>query len=291
MTGVFRDETLNSVFDEVGYVIVKLLDDDTVRQLRTIVTANADEVHYCMRSSYYSQDTERRCYTHRKIQELCGPRIEALLPGYEFWTSGSMIKEPYAPDYSMGLHQDGSVVDETEHTAVTVWCPLVDVTEANGCLTVVPGSHRWHDHLRPLGDHPKYSPYRNVKPLLKKRFELPLPLAAGEGVLFHPRLIHASRPNQTAERRLAIQGITAPRGARCFVYYRHSETVVEKFELDPNTLMRDLHVWQRWNSDFSLGLIDVHVEPHGEDEVLALASVDLPGQESGEAPQRLSHAS
>jgi len=43
------------------------------------------------------------------------------------------------------LHQDSQYYGKLSQHAyiITVWIPLVDVNEVNGCLYVIPGSHQW----------------------------------------------------------------------------------------------------------------------------------------------------
>jgi len=42
----------------------------------------------------------------------------------------------------MCVHQDMTLVDESKFSGINIWVPLVDLTEKNGVLQVLPGSHR-----------------------------------------------------------------------------------------------------------------------------------------------------
>lgn len=71
-------------------------------------------------------------------ETFCGPEIIA---------SSVYRLRPKIPNYGYGAvpwHQDSSYLEPYCDNAlvITVWVPLVDANEANGCLWVIPGSHR-----------------------------------------------------------------------------------------------------------------------------------------------------
>lgn len=78
---------------------------------------------------------------------------------------------------------------------ITLWTALDPATIANGCVQVIPGSHKWGllnpDHpsgyLRPEQAQERCTPDKIVY----------LELAAGEAVLLHNWLLHASEVNKT----------------------------------------------------------------------------------------------
>lgn len=65
-----------------------------------------------------------------------------MAPNILLWNAGFFIKEPHTSDY-VGWHQDlrywGLDDDSRELTA---WIAVGDVTEANGAMKFIPGSHR-----------------------------------------------------------------------------------------------------------------------------------------------------
>ena len=103
-------------------------------------------------------------------------------------------------------HQDGypwreqlGVVD-----AVTLWVALDPADQHNGCLRVVPGSHRLP--LRPL----RPNPVENVfgwecdPDLVDESAAVDVVLAPGDVSLHHPALLHSSGPNRSGGRRAAL---------------------------------------------------------------------------------------
>lgn len=90
-------------------------------------------------------------------------------------------------------HQDqGTVREEADETTIlTVWIPVVDATEENGCLVVVPGSHRQGLSLHcemPAGTHE--IPERFIESNRKT-----LPMKAGDVLFMTKATMHSSLPN------------------------------------------------------------------------------------------------
>jgi phytanoyl-CoA hydroxylase len=100
-------------------------------------------------------------------------------------------------------HQDHAFCARSNDDVVAVGVPLDDMDEENGCLLVVPGSHKG-----PIYNHyqddlfvgavtvPNFAPHPVVPVILK----------AGDISIHHGRLLHASKPNTnpTRSRRLYL---------------------------------------------------------------------------------------
>lgn len=96
------------------------------------------------------------------------------------------------------LHQDDGYGTLDPLEDVTVWTALTDTTEDNGCLVIVPGSHRGG-----LVDHAVAA----TNPALREVVvdgAVPVPLAAGEAVAFHGLTLHGSGPNRSTEARVGM---------------------------------------------------------------------------------------
>jgi 2-oxoglutarate-dependent dioxygenase len=97
------------------------------------------------------------------------------------------------------FHQDNNY---TQHDpalgSINIWVALVDVTPENGCLQMVPGSHKegvlaWEN----AGDGDSH---RKVK-IDPKEF-LPIRMRAGDAVAFTRLTVHGSGPNSTKKARV-----------------------------------------------------------------------------------------
>lgn len=97
------------------------------------------------------------------------------------------------------FHQDNSY---TRHDpalgSINVWVALEDMTPANGCLQVVPRSHRAQLDARPSDDGDSHRQV-DVDPLAC----LPIRMRAGDAVAFTRWTVHGSGPNQTDQPRVA----------------------------------------------------------------------------------------
>ena len=99
-------------------------------------------------------------------------------------------------------HQDASVVvpeaDRTE--IVTVWIPIFDATEENGCLRVVPRNHR-----RGLIEH---CPTQHGMFLATANFDadraVALPMRRGSALFMNRNTPHSSLPNNSSEVRWSM---------------------------------------------------------------------------------------
>jgi ectoine hydroxylase-related dioxygenase (phytanoyl-CoA dioxygenase family) len=101
-------------------------------------------------------------------------------------------------------HQDQGVItpDADETDVLSVWIPITDATIENGCLCMIPGSHR--DGLAPH--------CFEIPPKYRSANVTPLPMKAGSAVLFHRLTKHASLPNLSDDIRFSFDLRYSPVG-------------------------------------------------------------------------------
>ena len=96
-------------------------------------------------------------------------------------------------------HQDKSYwPDANANPVITVWLPLVDANLENGCLHIMPRTHRqkvlsWHrENYSGTG-------YTEIddEHLGTEKQVVPLPIGAGGAIVFNDRCIHMSTPNRS----------------------------------------------------------------------------------------------
>lgn len=83
---------------------------------------------------------------------------------------------------------------------VNCWIPLIDVTEANGCIFAIPGSH--HEGL--LNHVPSKFPRQSKAVGVDISKRVPVLAKAGETIVTHPLLLHTSHLNETGRDRVAF---------------------------------------------------------------------------------------
>ncbi|HEY8284706.1 MAG TPA: phytanoyl-CoA dioxygenase family protein [Chloroflexota bacterium] len=137
-------------------------------------------------------------------------------------------------------HQDNGVVlpEADEATILTVWLPLNEATIANGCLQVIPRSHR--GELEPHCPTAKGAAIPDV--VVADRRAIPVPMRPGSVLLMHQRTIHSSLDNTTPDQvrislDLRYQPIGQPTGRPAFPGF------VARSAAGPETVLRDPEGW------------------------------------------------
>lgn len=104
-------------------------------------------------------------------------------------------------------HQDYSYWTRTvpmQH--LTCWVALDDATRENGCLSYVPGSHKWGLLEKPelAGDMNGLDRYLNADQKTKFHQRVYAELKAGYGTFHHPLMVHGSYENKSDRSRRAF---------------------------------------------------------------------------------------
>ena len=109
------------------------------------------------------------------------------------------------PRYSTatGWHRDSRYWHFQRAELVSSWLALRDETVENGCLLVIPGSHRWQIDTEQL-DAAQFlrTDLAQNQPLLAQAQTVPL--KQGDLLLFHSNLFHAAGRNQTAATKFSL---------------------------------------------------------------------------------------
>lgn len=133
--------------------------------------------------------------------------VEAIEPlvGSDICLSSTVlfIKEPDSSAF-VSWHQDAFYMGLEPDNFVTAWVALTSSTSENGCVTVIPGTHRGRsDHHDTFGEDNILTRGQTVTDV-DESTAVDLELRPGQMSLHHPWLVHGSRPNQTAHRRVGI---------------------------------------------------------------------------------------
>jgi phytanoyl-CoA hydroxylase len=141
-------------------------------------------------------------------------------------------------------HQDQGVVHEEASTAdqITVWVPITEATEENGCLVVVPGSHKGGLGLHCFGPSPKA---RGIPEEVVGSYRKALPMNPGDVLVMNKLTMHSSLPNMSDDIRwsfdLRYTPIGQPTGHPWFPGF------VARSQAHPETELRDAAAWdQLW---------------------------------------------
>ncbi len=131
---------------------------------------------------------------------ICYPGIvEALAPllGHDYGFNGDYHLRPKLPGSTYTAfpwHQDSQYygVDSQHAHIITVWIPMVDVDEENGCLQVMPGSFKWGLLQGARGADQNIRTFEDVE---ARGEPVPLPMRKGDIFLFSNLTFHKSTVN------------------------------------------------------------------------------------------------
>jgi len=211
---VFTDNKLEDQFNKEGFVIIKLLKEESISSLKSFYTDNQPDNSVNFHSTHFLKDAAYKRKVNDIIIQSTKNKLNDLLINYKAIFGNFMVKEP-GPQSIMPLHADWTYVDEDKHLSIAVWCPLVDTTQKNGRLGVVPKSHLLKKNFRgpkipsPFHDHNQY--------IIDNYGEL-LNVKAGEAVIYNHKLLHFSPANLSKEKRVAFNLVLVPEKANIVHY-------------------------------------------------------------------------
>jgi len=114
------------------------------------------------------------------------------------------IKNPNEKGF-VSFHQDAKYIGLEPHNWVTVWLAVTNTNEKNGCMRMLPGSHKEN-----LKTHEQKFDENNLLTRGQTIIDVPLDktvpiiLKAGQVSLHHPTIVHGSGLNQSNDRRIGF---------------------------------------------------------------------------------------
>lgn len=147
----------------------------------------------------FRHDTVFRSVLHnRLVSTLAHDLMEGPV---RLWEDQMIYKPPFDENAAVGWHQDYTYWDQVGPPELgTCWIALDDATVANGCMFVVPGSHRWKfRYTREEVDttNPKWLLERPDLPQGANREPVACEVKAGHCHFHHCLTIHGSFGNRT----------------------------------------------------------------------------------------------
>lgn len=222
---IILDPSLNEQLFKDGYVTMPLLNSEEVDQLKKefYKTHSQGEVSGLYVTST-SKDPDTIETANRAIKKAFKRAIELNFKNINA-LGGTFITKPANEDQPLHPHQDWNIVDETKFRSFTIWVPLQDVNDANGCMYVLPRSHEWIRGYRHVTIPCVYGRiYDQVWEQM-----MPIHLKAGQALIFDHALVHASKPNRSDQIRIAATHSMLSKNAEMRFYWNNNGTV-EEFE-------------------------------------------------------------
>lgn len=226
-----------------GYLVLPhLLSEEDMRPARDAMEQKVDMIaDGLFKDGLITDKLEDRPFKFRLAELFAGLNDEAFLkygrswrdrlPGYYHLMANSKIVDavasligdeifanpvynvrPKVPKVAAGAvpwHQDKSYwPDANANPVITVWLSLVDATLENGCLHLIPRTHKKrvlsHQAEQTTGTQYTEINHDLIKKAQKKTQVVALPVEAGSAILFNDRLIHMSTPNTSDHVRWSV---------------------------------------------------------------------------------------
>ena len=114
------------------------------------------------------------------------------------------IKNPNKKGF-VSFHQDAKYIGLKPHNWVTAWIAVTDANEKNGCMRMLPGSHKedLKYHEQKFDDNNLLTRGQTIKNVSINQTK-PVILKAGQMSLHHPKIVHGSGLNNSNDRRIGF---------------------------------------------------------------------------------------
>jgi len=116
-----------------------------------------------------------------------------------------LCKYPHDPAFAP-WHQDGIRSALYMTPSVSAWIALSDATRENGCMRVIPGSHRHGRiaHLETDAENSLFGPTEEIRVEVDEDQAQYVTLVAGESSFHHSNIVHGSPPNRSDTKRISL---------------------------------------------------------------------------------------
>lgn len=229
MQQILTDTRLDGRLLEEGYVVVPFLSEDETARLTAFFAENHPRPNEGMYATAHVPDVAFRMRMNDFIKTVFARAVGETFVNINP-LGGSFIAKGKGQYGTLHPHQDWNIVDEDEYRSFNIWVPLVDLTEHNGAIKILPQSHVWLKTYRSANTP---SAYGEVNELLWQKM-LPLYMKKGEALIYDHRLLHASGENLSDELRLAAVYGIIPQDAQMYYYHKADDNTVEVFESNPD---------------------------------------------------------
>lgn len=245
----FKNPDFEKEINENGYIIIpNFLPKDKVDFIMNLYrNAHHESVAGCW-NSLYDLPTGTGKEISDAITSVTAPYLDLYFENWKFPSAFFIVKNPGQGHESL-IHRDDSMHDETQVEYRQCWVPLVDITETNGTLYVIPKSHKLFTDERPM--FAKW-PHAHLGKRLEKEFVNLYP-KAGDLVVYFDKTLHGSYKNVTKETRPVFQGGVMHKDAEPFFTRYNSKTnMVESYAVDPEFFFNKGYMQEKVNEKYPL---------------------------------------
>lgn len=190
-------------FERDGYAIFRrVVDADLIQEasdhVEWLQRTHADVPTEALTHDYMTPFWHRVMSDDRILdiaQLFVGPNIAS-------YSTHHFVKMPFAGK-RVEWHQDAAFWPLEPMEVVTLWLAIDHSTPENGCLRIIPGSHKWSvEEMRPTEEDGYF--HQQIKMDVDESQALDIVLAPGDIEVHHPGIVHGSNANSSPSRRAGL---------------------------------------------------------------------------------------
>jgi len=225
---ILKDSSLQNELEINGFVIIPFHNSEDIQKLTDFYNEHTKSNQNGFQPTTYFNSLEYRLKASTFIKNIAHKYIEKHLKDYKTYMGSFIVKHP-DKNSELGVHQDMTLVDESQFMGINIWSPLCDTTSKNGALYLIPKSHRI------------FPTYRNatIKNIYDKHYSLirkymqPMNIKAGEAIIFDNSILHYSPANLSGKIRIATNVFVTHQAAKITIsYHDKTKNQIELFEED-----------------------------------------------------------
>lgn len=142
------------------------------------------------------------------LELVSDPRLLAVAelfigPDIALFASHYIAKQPFSGKPVL-WHQDGAFWPLEPMEVVTLWLAVDESTTENGCLRVIPGSHKQELHATREATAVENVLGHETVVEVDESQAVDLELRPGDVEVHHPNILHGSEPNHSPKRRCGL---------------------------------------------------------------------------------------
>lgn len=233
---ILKSDTLQQQLDENGFILVDFLDAGELTDLSSLFDDhhlnNLDIPMDVLFTGLHNPDLDYRMKMHGEISAIVTPKLQSIFSNIQTTTFTFQIKG-IGPNSELGVHQDWSFSREyLGYRTYTFWVPLVDSTDSNGTLSIIPRSHLDYDCVRGARINTHITDRENDFRSIAKTINI----KAGQLMLFDSALIHFSTANLSDKIRVSVMTNIIGEDAQLYLYFpsENDDTMITEYEVPSN---------------------------------------------------------
>ncbi len=229
----FLDNENHKHYQKYGWCVLKnVVNDSEIKSFADTFEEICELERLSLDTNFMNTGCHVSSESRSKTQNIIRQNVKTILPRafdmnkVETDTGGSYVVKPAHEKSDLATHQDSSFIDEDKDYTLFLWAPFCDITETNGPVWVLSGSHLWGNTQRGL-----CVPWNLNKhiPIMNKYMH-PVLINKGDILVFDPALVHGSGPNLSDKTRHAITISVLRKNSQLVFYYKNKELSPDQLE-------------------------------------------------------------